>query len=277
VNLHTTPNHPRPKFALIRVHLRLLPSRRRVTTSSNQEYFLKNEMSHQIHHMQRLQLAGTLASGIAHDLNDQLTLVLGNLELALDRLPASFDAYDSLDLAKTAASRCADMSRRLLYLGRESHTPLRSMDVAASVAEARLLLECIKPAHIRLTADCETGLFILGDATQIQQVLINLGTNAFYAMKNGGDLNLLAYRIEDRVHLRVADTGCGIPKSQRQRIFQPFFTTRAETGGSGLGLASVKSIVANHHGCIEFDSIPDVGTTFDLNFPAMESEPSSGS
>jgi two-component system cell cycle sensor histidine kinase/response regulator CckA len=229
-------------------------------------------MSEQIQHMQRLQLTGTLAGGIAHDLNNELTLVLGNLEIALDRLPDSFDAFDSLELARTAASRCADMSRRLLYLGREKRTVLTRMDVADAIAEARLMLECVKPANTRLTAGSEAGLFILGDSTEIQQVLINLGTNAFQSMKNGGDVEIRGYMEEGRVNVLVKDNGCGMTASLRKRVYEPFFTTRADAGGSGLGLSTVRSIMTSHGGLVGLDTTPGEGTTFLLNFPTYVEE-----
>lgn len=228
-------------------------------------------MSIHLQQMQRLQLAGTLAAGIAHDLNNELTLVLGNLDLALGRLPAGYDACDSLELAKTAAGRCAEMSRRLLYLGRPPRAMAR-MDVADALAEANKMLECVKPPNTSLTVDCEPGVFMLGDPTQIQQVLINLGTNGFHAMPHGGAVEIRGYLEEGRVNITVRDTGCGIPKSMRRKIFEPFFTTRPETGGSGLGLCTVRDIVANHCGLLGFDSEPGEGTRFLLSFPALEAE-----
>lgn len=222
--------------------------------------------------MQRLQLAGTLASGIAHDLNNELTLVLGNLDLALDHLPAGYEAGDTLELARTAASRCADMSRRLLYLGRPSRTAMAPMDAAAALCEAKLMLDCVKPPNTRLTVDSETGLLMRGDATEIQQVLINLGTNGFHAMPQGGELEIRGYREDGRINITVRDTGCGIPKSMRTKIFEPFYTTRPETGGSGLGLNTVRTIVSSHYGFMGFDSEPGKGTTFLLNFPALKPE-----
>jgi signal transduction histidine kinase len=238
-----------------------------VRLERNRGKFPEILMSDHLQQMQRLQLAGTLASGIAHDLNNQLTVVLGNLDLALDRLPDSYEAFDLLELVKTAASRCADMSRRLLYLGRDKRTVMTPLDVAAAVREAHQMLECLKPPNVRMTADSETGLSILGDTTEIQQVLLNLGTNAFHAMAKGGDLEIRAYLEEERVNISVRDTGCGIPASMRKRIFEPFFTTQGETGGSGLGLATVRSIVASHGGLVGLDSKPGHGSTFLLNFP----------
>ena len=230
---------------------------------------MKLPMSDHLQQMQRLQLAGTLAGGIAHDLNDQLTLILGNLDLAIGRLPDSFDAFDMLEHAKAAASRCADMSRRLLYLGHERPVTLVPMEVAAVVDDARRLLECIKPPNTAITANSEDALFILGDSNLIQQALLNLGTNAFHAMPHGGKIEIRAWQEDQRVNIAVRDTGCGISASLRKRIFEPFFTTHSEIGLSGLGLTTVRSIMSTHDGLVGIDSIPGKGSTFRLNFPLL--------
>ncbi len=226
-------------------------------------------MSEQLQQMQRLQMAGTLASGIAHDLNNQLTLVLGNIDLALDHLPAGYDAHDLLELAKTAAGRCADMSHRLLHLGRPAGVAMTRVNIAAAVIESQRMLECVKPAKTRMTIETESGLFIRGNATQIQQALINLGTNGFQAMPQGGELRIHAFHEEGRVNISVSDTGCGLPASMRQQIFEPFFTTREEQGGTGLGLASVRSIMVGHGGQLLLDSEVGKGSSFILSFPAL--------
>jgi two-component system, cell cycle sensor histidine kinase and response regulator CckA len=228
------------------------------------------KMTDQIQHMQRLQLAGTLASGIAHDLNNELTLILGNLEVAMDRLPPGYDVQDWLDHARSAAGRCADMSRRLQDLGRASRAPLARLELMDVIDEARLLLECIKPPHITLTIEGQPKLLILGDATEIQRVFVNLGTNAFHAMPTGGTLRIKADRYLNQVYVQVEDSGCGIPVSLQKRIFEPFFTTRAELGASGLGLATVRQIMHNHAGRVTVDSKPNQGSNFILEFPVHD-------
>ena len=233
---------------------------------------LSEFMSEQMQQMQRLQLAGTLAGGIAHDLNNQLTVVLGNLELAMNHLPDGEDVFDSLRLAKTAASRCADMSRRLLYLGRGARTRMARIEMARAIIEAQQMLECLKPRHVRLLVESEVGLYIHADSTLIQQLLINLGTNAFHAMEQGGDVEIRGYLEAGRVNIMVRDHGCGIPKSLRQRIFEPFFTTRGEDGGSGLGLSTVRSIIDSHGGSLGLESVAGQGSTFLVSFPALEPE-----
>jgi signal transduction histidine kinase len=222
--------------------------------------------------MQRLQIAGTLASGIAHDMNNELTLVLGNLDVAIDRLPSGYDLHDWLALAKTAAGRCADMSRRLLDLSRPPRPSMTRLRVESLVEEARVMLECIKPPNTTIDIDVESDLEIDGNEMQIQQVLINLGTNSFHAMPGGGVLRISAGRDLDHVRIAVSDSGCGIPPSMQKRIFDPFFTTRADAGGSGLGLTSAQNIMHNHAGSITVDSLLNEGSTFTLEFPAPEPE-----
>ena len=229
-------------------------------------------MSEQIQQMQRLQLAGVLAGGIAHDLNNEITLILGNIDLALDHLPAGYDVSDSLEYARSAASRCADMSRRLLSISRDRRTAMTKMDVAAAIVESRQLLEYIKPPNTRVIAETDTGLFILGNANQIQQALLNLGTNAFHAMPQGGDLEIRAFCAEGAINITVRDTGCGMTPSLQKRVFEPFYTTHQETGSSGLGLATVRSIVSSHDGLLGLESRVGQGTVFMMNFPAWHSE-----
>ena len=154
--------------------------------------------------MQRPQLAGTLAGGMAHDLNNELTLMLGNIDLALDQLPAGYDVSDSLEHAKSAASRCAEMSRRLLSVSRDRRSTMTQIDVAVSVIEARKLLEYIKPPKTRVGSETEIGLFIRGNANQIEQALLELGTNAFNAMPEGGEVEIRAYRGDGAINIQSA-------------------------------------------------------------------------
>ena len=229
-------------------------------------------MCEQLQQMQRLQMAGHLAGGIAHDLNNELTLILGNIELALDQLPAGYDVCDSLEYARSAASRCADMSRRLLSVSRDRRTKMTKMDVAASVIEARKLLEYIKPGGILVSCETELGLFIHGNANQIEQALVELGSNAFEAMAGGGEVEIRAYYREGAVNIAVRDTGCGMTPSLQRRVFEPFYTTHRQNGGSGLGLATVRSIVSSHEGVVGIESRVGEGTIFMLTFPAWQPE-----
>jgi signal transduction histidine kinase len=229
-------------------------------------------MCEQLQQMQRLQLAGTLAGGIAHDLNNELTLILGNLDLALDQLPAGYDVSDSIEHAKNAASRCADMSRRLLSISRDRRLDMIKMDVAASVIEARKLLEYIKPPNTRVSSETEIGLFIRGNANQLEQALLELGTNAFHAMAEGGEVEIRASRGEGAINVTIRDTGCGMTPALQKRVFEPFYTTHRQTGGSGLGLATVRSIARSHDGLVGIQSRVGQGTIFTLTFPEWAEE-----
>jgi two-component system cell cycle sensor histidine kinase/response regulator CckA len=224
----------------------------------------------QLHEMQRLQMAGNLAGGIAHDLNNELTLILGNIELALDQLPVGYEVSDSLEHAKSAASRCADMSRRLLTASRDRRAAISKIDVAASVVEARKLLEYIKPPRIRVSCETELGLFIEGNANRIEQALLELGSNAFDAIEGEGEVEIRAYRGDGTMNIAVRDTGCGMAPALQKRAFDPFYTTRRKTGGSGLGLATVRSIVNSHAGAIGIESRVGEGTIFMMTFPAWQ-------
>ena len=229
-------------------------------------------MCEQLQQMQRLQLAGTLAGGIAHDLNNELTLILGNLDLALDQLPAGYDVSDSIEHAKNAASRCADMSRRLLSISRDRRVDMIKMDVAASVIEARKLLEYIKPPNTRVSSETEIGLFMRGNANQLEQALLELGTNAFHAMAEGGEVEIRAFRGEGAVNVTIRDTGCGMTPALQKRVFEPFYTTHRQTGGNGLGLATVRSIARSHEGLVGIQSKVGQGTIFMLTFPEWVEE-----
>lgn len=229
-------------------------------------------MTEQIEFLQRMELTGTLAGGLAHDLNNELTLVLGNLEVAMSRLPEGYAVHDWLDLARTAAGRCAEMSRRLLELSHAPRPAMVRIDVADLIEEARQMLDCIRPMHTTITLSVEPKLAILGNPAQLEQVLINLGCNAFHAMPKGGALRITAVRDPDHVWIAVSDSGCGMPASLHRRIFEPFFTTRAESGGSGLGLATARQVMKNHAGKIGVESAPNAGSTFTLEFPVLEEE-----
>jgi signal transduction histidine kinase len=224
-------------------------------------------MKEQLQHMQRLQLAGALAGGIAHDLNDQLTLVIGGLDLALDRTHHSDKTFDTLELARNAAGRCADMSRRLQDLGRQKRK-MERVDLGEVAEEAQRMLDYVKPINTYSTLAAEPGVYILGYPDEILQLFINLGMNGFQAMKGPGRIDIGVVKWDDKARMSVYDNGKGIPKSISRKIFQPFFTTRAETGAGGLGLTSVKAIVLEHAGHITVNSRPDRGTAFIIDFPA---------
>ena len=250
----------------------------------------------QLKQAQKMESIGTLAGGIAHDFNNILGIILGNAELAMDDVPEWNPARFNLKEIRTASLRAKDVVRQLLSFARKTRLEKKPTNIVSIVKESLNLIRSSIPAsidiHRNISADIDN---ILADPTQINQVLINLCTNANHAMPDGGiievilknaaldenataqypDLNSGRY-----VSLTVRDTGHGIPKEDMDRIFDPYFTTKEVGKGTGMGLAVVHSIVKEHNGIISVKSEPGKGTTFNIFFPAVdkdavvESEPS---
>jgi PAS domain S-box-containing protein len=250
----------------------------------------RRELETQLFQAQKMETLGTLAGGIAHDFNNLLTGIIGYHELAADSVPEDHPARACLTEARNASLRARELVEQILTFGRQtpggSHVPL---DLAPVAEEARRFLRATLPANIALelqvAADCP---HVLGDATQIHQVLLNLGSNSAHAMRaHGGTLTIsiapaevtpdLAHLLggptaAGYVRLSVADTGHGMDEATRRRIFDPFFTTKNTREGTGLGLAVVHGIVRAHRGAIDVESTPGAGATFHIYLPAATAE-----
>ncbi|MDQ6665052.1 MAG: ATP-binding protein [Acidobacteriota bacterium] len=217
---------------------------------------------------QRLELIGALTGGIAHDINNQLMVILNHLDFCLRGLDPENPTHASLSVVQRAALRCADMTARLLRFSRKSEPLLKSTQLADVLEETKRFLRDVMPRSVKLCFCIWPNLpMVCADATQIQQVLVNLSVNARDAMPNGGSLEIRADAIPGFVVLSVSDTGAGIPPELQTKIFEPFFTTRGETGGTGLGLAMVAAIVQIHKGSIDVSSVPGVGSCFRIKLP----------
>ncbi len=222
---------------------------------------------------QRLELVGQVASGIAHDLNNQMMLILNHLEEALGRVSEQEDLYRDLSDVRLAAERCTEMIGSLLNFGKPSRTRLVATDLKLLLAETGRLLRRAIPAKIDLVISTEPGSCeINGDATQIQQVVMNLAMNARDAMPNGGRLFIRVSKARDQVDLMVSDTGCGMAAATQEHIFEPYFTTKQESGGTGLGLAMVANIVKKHGARISVESSLGHGSCFRILFPCRKME-----
>jgi signal transduction histidine kinase/CheY-like chemotaxis protein/streptogramin lyase len=236
---------------------------------------------------QKMEAIGTLAGGIAHDFNNILGAIVGYSELALEDLAEGTLVRDNVQRALTGAKRAADLVKQILAFSRQVEQKRKPLVLSTIVTEALKLLRSSLPATIEIRRDikAETGN-ILGDSTQIHQVMMNLGANAAYAMKeNGGILQVSLDRValdEDftprklnlkpgpYLKLTVSDTGQGIPAVVMKRIFDPYFTTKKTGEGTGLGLAVVHGIVKSHGGDISVYSEPGKGTTFHVFLPEIE-------
>jgi PAS domain S-box-containing protein len=246
----------------------------------------QEQMEAQLRRAQRLESIGTLAGGIAHDLNNALAPILMATELLRVEFPDR--AAEDLALVEAGARRGADLVKQLLAFARGAEGERLPVQLRSLLDEMEQLIRSTFPKNIDLRIDCPADLpTILGDATQLHQVLLNLFVNARDAMSDGGTLSLEAGTTNvdgaqeadilkvtpgRYVVLRVTDTGSGIPPDVLDRIFDPFFTTKAPDKGTGLGLATTLGIVKGHGGFIRVYSTPGQGTTFTVYLPVYAGE-----
>lgn len=236
---------------------------------------------------QKLEAIGTLASGIAHDVNNVMGAILSYARVAEAELAAGESPAESIGEIARGALRAGDVVQRLLAYARFDEPQRRSFDLAAVVAEAESLMRATLPADVALETTFAPNLPpLFGDATQVHQMVVNLITNAAQALNgDGGHIELrvepVAYsprlatefpelRPGPLVRLSVRDDGTGIDDAVIRRIFDPFFTTKAPGEGTGLGLSAVQSVVRNHHGAIGVTSSPGHGAEFTAYFPVDE-------
>lgn len=239
---------------------------------------------------QKMEAMGTLAAGIAHDFNNILNAITGNAELLLDEPVITPSGRACVDEILTASERASDLVRQILTYSRQKPGELKPLSIGPLVKEALKLVKISLPPEVTLHMDIAPNLPpVMGDITQIHQVVLNLCTNAIHAMEEtqggllGVSLSLARFENSDLIDrdqdiqtgtyvcLTISDTGCGIPEHIRDRIFDPFFTTKPEGKGTGMGLAIVQGVMSSHGGIIRLFSEPSWGTTFRLYFPALES------
>lgn len=241
----------------------------------------------QLHHAQRMEAIGTLAGGIAHDFNNILGVIIGHADLALSELPKGSPANENLSEIRQAGLRAKDLVSQILLAARKKEQTLSVIQVAPIVKESLKLLRASLPSTVEIRQRIGDVLPpLLADPSQIQQVVINLCTNAAQAMeKSGGSLEVSMeavffeaprstplFDLQEGLYLclTVADTGPGIPDEIRDRIFEPYFTTKGVGKGSGLGLAVVQGIVHARGGGITVESRPEAGATFRVFLPAAK-------
>ena len=241
----------------------------------------------QLRESQRIESIGTLAGGIAHDFNNILAVILGNAALAGEEISATHPARKSLEQIRKASLRARDLVQQILAFGRRQPQALVNQSLQPLVQEALALLRSTLPASVELHGVLASEpIHVRADATQIQQVLMNLCTNAWHALQGRPGrivVGLEALPMHDVepggeappgmrgwAHLWVEDDGTGMDAATRARIFEPFFTTKPPGEGTGLGLSVVHGIVAEHRGSIRVDSEPGRGTTVHLFFPTAD-------
>jgi nitrogen-specific signal transduction histidine kinase/CheY-like chemotaxis protein len=245
-------------------------------------------LEQQLAQSQKMDAVGRLAGGVAHDLNNLLSPILGYAELLLGDLDADDARRSSVDRIRDAAVRCRDLVRQLLAFGRKQPLAVRTVDLNRVVMGLEPFLRRTIREDVRLETRLADGpLAFQADSGQIEQILMNLAINAKDAMPQGGTLTIGTAAVDlpeadgslegevnagRFVMLRVSDTGEGMDEDTRQRVFDPFFTTKELGHGTGLGLATVYGIVKQHGGHIRLCSEQGAGSTFTCYFPASEGE-----
>ena len=247
---------------------------RDVTERRNEE-LRRRELEEQVHQSQKMEAVGRLAGGVAHDLNNLLTPILGNAELLGDFTEDVEDAFDFVADIKAAAVRARDLVAELLTFSRKRDIRLEVLDLNEVLGGFRRLLQQATRRDIALTFQfCEESLALLADSSLLERVIMNLVVNSQDSMPTGGrifvETEMLVGGQPDRpgwALLKVRDTGVGIPKEIVNKIFEPFFTTKTATAGTGLGLATVYNIVQRLGGAIDVSSALGEGTEFQIRFP----------
>ena len=247
------------------------------------------ESEERLRQSEKMDSIGKLAGGIAHDFNNMLAAILGAAELIEIKLPSEdTGSHEMINLIKGAARRSAELTRNLLTFSRQQKTGSTLMDIHNIINDALAMLKLTLDKQIKLATKLEAETTsLIGDPSQIQNAILNLGINARDAMHEEGTLTISTKNIIfDQVYcstssfdlspgkyieIEVSDTGSGISKEIQKRIFEPFFTTKGHGNGTGLGLAAVYGSICMHGGAISVYSEPGTGTVFHIYLP-MESD-----
>jgi signal transduction histidine kinase len=221
----------------------------------------------------KLAAVGEMAAGIAHELNNPLTSVTGFAELALENIPESSETRKDLEIVMREAARARDVVRRLLDFARQSESTRARASLNEVIEDVvALSRHLIVTSGVELNVELEKNLpWISVDANQMKQVLLNLIHNALQAMPDGGEMKIATESTSrhghDWVVVSVRDTGVGIPQMEQARIFEPFYTTKGNQGGTGLGLSVTYGIITDHGGQIDVESQPGFGSKFSVWLP----------
>lgn len=245
----------------------------------------RKQLEEMLRQSQKMDAVGQLAGGVAHDFNNMLAGILGAAEL----LKLNIDSGQSenrelINIIQTSASRAADLTKKLLVFSRKDFGPKSVIDLADIVSDTVAILSHTIDRNIIISVNAtEFSPMILGNASLIQNMLMNLAINASHAMPHGGKLSFMIKEVDVDpeqcknseftiipgcyISIDITDTGCGIEPHHIIHIFEPFFTTKEQGRGTGLGLASVYGGIKEHNGAIKVHSVVGAGSTFTLLFP----------
>lgn len=246
----------------------------------------ERRLERQLRRAQKMEAIATLAGGIAHDFNNIVTAILGFTDLVMNELPEGSKACRRLRYVRDAGQRARDLVKQMLAFSRRTDAGMKPVDITPVVKETLKLIGATAPStiEIRLNIEPDIGM-VLADPGQIEQVVMNLCTNAVQSMSERGgnlDVSLSSMNVDEEslppdlhmatgryLKLSVSDTGCGIDNSLLDRIFDPFFTTKKVDEGTGLGLAMVHSIVKSHNGAVTVMSEAGKGSVFTVFLPLL--------
>lgn len=243
----------------------------------------KDQLQERLLHAQKMESVGLLAGGVAHDFNNMLSVILGNTELAMGKIPEEHSLRFNLEEILKAAERSAELTRQLLTFARKQTITPKVIDLNEAVAGTLKMLQRMIGEDVRLTWRPNVRKMPINmDPSQLDQILANLCVNARDAINGVGNIEIecgavhfdksfCSYHEEftpgNYIALTVSDNGCGIPAVLKNRIFEPFFTTKEAGKGTGLGLSTVYGIVKQNNGFINVYSEPGQGTTFRIYLP----------
>jgi signal transduction histidine kinase/ActR/RegA family two-component response regulator len=248
----------------------------------------KKKLEVQLQQAQKMEAIGTFAGGIAHDFNNILSAILGYSELALDKIPPETPLHEDLQQVFRATLRARDLVAQILTFSRQNEQELKPVQVDLIVKEVLKFLRSSLPSSIEIRRNIASNARVLADPTQIHQVLMNLCANAKHAMRQSSgilevsltqtqlDAEFAATHAEaaagPHLKLTISDTGEGMTAEIREKIFDPFYTTKDKEEGTGLGLAVVHGIVKSCGGFVSVYSEPGKGTTFNVFLPIFEEQ-----
>ncbi|MDM8549454.1 response regulator [Desulfobacterales bacterium HSG2] len=245
------------------------------------------ESQAQLRHAQKMEAVGTMAGGIAHDFNNILFPVLGYAEMLSDDIPEDSPMRPAVNEVIRGTLRAGDLVKQILAFTRQADQENRPLNIRPVLKEVMTLSRATLPATIGIRQDTENAYgMVMADPTRIHQIVMNLITNAFHAMEDGGTLTVTLGDADftsdslpgpelspgPYVCLTVADTGVGMDAATREKIFDPYFTTKEPDRGTGLGLSVVHGIVKSYDGGIVVESEPGKGTSFQVFLPRIVSE-----
>lgn len=255
-------------------------------TQRTQEQQQRQQLELQLQQSQKMEALGTLAGGIAHDFNNILAAIIGYSEIAVAEIEADSNTHGYLKRVLEAGERARALVKQILAFSRQGDIEPKPVQVKLIVKEVLKLLRASLPATIEIEQRIDSDAMVMADPTQIHQVLMNLTTNAGYAMsEQGGRLTVQLQQAEldptftdqhagmapgSYLKLSVADTGTGIAPENLNRVFDPFFTTKPKGEGTGMGLAVVHGIVSSLRGAIHVESKVKEGARFDVFLPTIE-------